>query len=196
MTELRYQTLLGEQIRSRLEPLAALRLRVFRDWPYLYEGTPDYERRYLETYCRSSAGLAVLVWDGEHCVGATTALPLREAHAEMREPFEAAGIATADILYFGESVVLEDYRGRGIGVRFFEEREDHARRLGLACCVFCAVDRPTQHPLRPAGYLPNDAFWGRRGYQRQPQLVCHFDWQDHDQAAPTSHALSYWLKNL
>lgn len=196
MNAVRYEIRRGEQIRARLEPLAALRLEVFRDWPYLYQGTLDYERHYLDTYCRSANSLAVLAWDGEHCVGATTALPLAEAQAEMRAPFERSGIAVADILYFGESVVLKPYRGQGIGLHFFEEREAHARRLGLGRCAFCAVDRPDAHPLQPTDYIPNDAFWGRRGYRRQPVLVCDFEWRDLDQPAATAHSLTYWLKDL
>lgn len=196
MAELRYERLLGAAIDARIEALAALRLSVFRDWPYLYEGSLDYERHYLATYRDSAQGLAVLVWDGERCVGATTALPLRQAHAEMRQPFEQAGVAVADILYLGESVVLTDYRGRGIGVRFFAEREAHARALGLQHCAFCAVERPPQHPLRPEGHVGNEAFWARRGYAHHPDLVCHFDWQDRDQPAPASHRLSYWLRTL
>lgn len=196
MSELRYELVQGETIAARVEPLAALRLQVFRDWPYLYEGTLAYERHYLETYSRCPDSLAVLAWDGSTCIGTTTALPLRDAQPEMREPFERAGVTTEDILYFGESVVLSPYRGRGIGLRFFAEREAHARRLGLRRCAFCAVDRPEQHPMKPAGYVPNDAFWQRRGYQRHPELVCHFDWQDLGEAAPSPHPLTYWLKTL
>ena len=193
---IRYELLRGVAIRTQLSALAALRLSVFRDWPYLYAGTLDYEREYLETYVRCADGLAVLAWDGGDCVGATTALPLDHAQAEMREPFLQAGIATADILYFGESVVQQRYRGQGIGLRFFAEREAHARVLGLRRCAFCAVDRPATHPLKPAGYLPNDAFWQRRGYERHSDLVCTFDWRDLDQPESTPHTLTYWLKAL
>lgn len=196
MSTLRYQALSGAAIRGQLPALAALRLKVFREWPYLYAGSLAYEQQYLETYARSASSLAVLVWCGEACVGATTALPLSEAEAAMRAPFEQADLPVRHTLYFGESVVLQEYRGRGIGVAFFEQREAHARALGLTQCAFCAVDRPAEHPLRPAGYIANDRFWKRRGYTRQPALQCHFDWQDLDQPAPTSHRLTYWTKTL
>ena len=196
MSELRYQPLQGAVLREHIAPLAALRLAVFRDWPYLYEGTLDYERGYLDTYARCAQSLAVLVWDGDRCVGATTALPLAAAERAMQQPFLDAGLPLDDTLYFGESVVLTSHRGRGIGVAFFEQRETHARALGLKHCAFCAVDRPASHPLRPAGYQGNEAFWTRRGYTRQPRLACSFDWQDVDQAAPTPHTLTYWRRTL
>lgn len=193
---LRYQLLQGGAIREHLAPLAALRITVFRDWPYLYEGTLDYERQYLETYARCEQSLAVLVWDEDRCVGATTALPLAQAEDSMRDPFEQAGLCVDNTLYFGESVVLKPYRGRGIGVAFFEHREAHARSLRLHQCAFCAVDRPEQHPAKPADYVANDPFWQKRGYTRRPELQCHFDWQDTDQPAPTSHQLTFWTKAL
>lgn len=196
MNGLQYESLRGRAITQHLDALAALRLQVFREWPYLYQGTLDYERRYLETYLAATDSLAVLVRDGERCVGATTALPMTQAAAEMRAPFEQAGMPVGDFLYFGESVVLADYRGRGIGVRFFELREAHARSLHLPHCGFCAVERPDLHPLKPAGYLGNEGFWARRGYTRRPELACHFEWQDRDQPAPTPHRLVYWTKTL
>lgn len=196
MGNIRYQALQGEAIRQQLQPLAALRLSVFGDWPYLYQGTLEDERRYLETYTRCSDSLAVLAWEGGHCIGATTALPLRHADVAMQKPFDAAGITTHHTLYFGESLVLAGHRGRGIGVAFFEQREAHARMLGLSRCAFCAVDRPAAHALKPAGYTPNDAFWTRRGYTRQPGLQCTFDWRDRGEPAPTPHTLTYWLREL
>ena len=70
-----------------LEPLAQLRIAVFREWPYLYQGSADYEMRYLDTYVRCPRSLAVLVWDGPDCVGASTALPLADADEATRAPF-------------------------------------------------------------------------------------------------------------
>ncbi|MES2684042.1 MAG: GNAT family N-acetyltransferase [Pseudomonadota bacterium] len=196
MGNIRYQTLRGTAIREQLQPLAALRIRVFHEWPYLYEGSSGYEHQYLETYARCEQSIAVLAWDGLLCVGATTALPMRHAEAAMRAPFEQAALDIDNTLYFGESVVLGSHRGRGIGVAFFEQREAHARVLGLTRCAFCAVDRPGAHALKPADYTANDAFWSRRGYTRQPQLQCSFDWLDRGESAPTPHQLTYWLRDL
>ena len=37
-------------LESYLEDLAQLRIKVFRAFPYLYDGSIDYEMSYLETY--------------------------------------------------------------------------------------------------------------------------------------------------
>jgi hypothetical protein len=82
-------------------------------------------------------------------------------------------------------------------VRFFEEREAHARSLGgFDRYAFCAVVRPADHPLRPADYQPLDSFWNKRGYQRQPALGASYTWKDIDQPAETSKRLEFWLKSV
>ena len=51
------RALTGDALEAALDGVAALRIAVFRDWPYLYDGTLDYEREYLQTY-RTSANAA------------------------------------------------------------------------------------------------------------------------------------------
>ena len=142
----------GAALAPLLPHLARLRVTVFRAWPYLYDGSEAYEAQYLRTYVKApGAGIAV-ARDRDEAVGASTCLPMEEASEAVRAPFEAAGLDPADFFYFGESVLLDLYRGRGIGVRFFQLREARAAALGRARFVtFCAVDRPPDHPGRPAG---------------------------------------------
>lgn len=196
MGEVRIEPLCGSQIATQLPALAALRIEVFRDWPYLYEGSIDYEAQYLGTYVRAPNSLALLVWDGEQCVGASTALPLAEADPAMQMPFRQSRQPLDTIAYFGESLVLPSHRGRGLGVKFFELREAHARALGLASCAFCAVERAADHPLRPRDYVPNDAFWSRRGYSRAPELQATYHWQDIGERDSTEKSMTFWTRRL
>jgi len=38
------RSLTGEEIASAIDALAALRMTVFAEWPYLYDGDTQYER--------------------------------------------------------------------------------------------------------------------------------------------------------
>lgn len=193
---LRVETRDGEALWSALGPLAELRIRVFREFPYLYEGSLAYEEGYLEHYARSPRSRVVLVWDGDRVVGASTVIPLADAQADVQEPFTRAGIDLSGIDYFGESVLLREYRGRGFGVRFFELREAHALDHGLGVCAFCAVERPADHPLRPKDYVPNDAFWAKRGYEKVPELRTTLSWLDLGEKEQTAKPMTFWLKRL
>src|SRR4029450_3685528 len=99
---------------------AQLRIEVFRDWPYLYEGTLDYEARYLGRFLEAPDHVAICAFDGETLVGASTAAPLAAQPDDVPAPFRAVGIALDDIMYFGESVLRRAYRGRGLGHAFFD----------------------------------------------------------------------------
>jgi GNAT superfamily N-acetyltransferase len=186
----------GAELEPWLDALGGLRIRVFREFPYLYDGTPDYEREYLGIYQRSSRSrifLAVAA-DGS-LIGATTCMPLAEEAPEFRKPFLDAERGVDDCLYFGESIVLPEWRGMGLGKEFFARREQHARRLGLTHTAFCAVDRPDDHPLRPPEYRPLDGFWTALGYAKQPDLQAVFPWKEITEQSESSKTLTFWTKS-
>jgi len=188
--------LVGSEIDGALADLAALRIAVFADWPYLYDGDPAYEAAYLREFAAAPDGVLVAALDGGKIVGAATASPMRAQKEAFRQPFEDRGIATADLFYFGESVLLPAYRGRGIGHAFFDRREEWARACGAGAATFAAVIRPDDHPLRPAGYVPLDAFWTRRGYAPVPGLVTALAWQEHGEAEESPKPMQYWMRSL
>jgi GNAT superfamily N-acetyltransferase len=194
---LHIQRFSGRAINAWLPELARLRIQVFREFPYLYEGSVAYEEKYLKTYADAPDSVIVLVRDGERVVGASSGLPLEAEPPNVIAPFVAHGYDPQRIFYYGESVLLPEYRGRGLGKRFFAEREAHVRELGrfdIAC--FCAVQRPANHPRRPAGYRPLDALWNRQGFVRHPELQATFSWRDRDEDAESPKPMVFWLKSL
>lgn len=192
---LRIVRLRESEIIARQDDLARLRLEVFRDWPYLYDGDLEYERGYIRTYVDAPDSVLIAAFDGDRVVGVSTALPMAQAMDACVEPFAAAGYDIDRLFYFGESVLLKPYRGRGVGGRFFAEREAAAlAHRGIDVTAFCAVERPAGHPLRPRGYVPLDAFWQRRGYVKHRELVARFRWRDIGQDRDSEKALSFWLK--
>jgi GNAT superfamily N-acetyltransferase len=170
-------------------------MEVFREWPYLYEGCLEYESRYLKNYGSSQAMIAI-AFDGDKPVGASTAIPLAEHGEASLLELATLGLASSDVYYFGESVLARPYRGRGIGHRFFEEREQQALALGFSWAAFCAVERAEGHPLKPADYVPHDAFWKKCGFVRHPELVSLFGWKDLGDTVETQKPMVYWLKQL
>jgi GNAT superfamily N-acetyltransferase len=193
---LQIRRLIGVEVRAHLDAVAALRIAVFRDWPYLYDGDPVYEREYLDAYARSDDSVFVLVFDSDAVIGASTGLPLADDSAEFRAPFDAAGRDAARVFYFGESVLLPEYRGRGIGHAFFDHREAHARSIGrFDLAAFCAVDRDADDPRRPAGHRGNEAFWSKRGYVRREEMTMRLHWNEIG-CGEIEHALTFWTRSL
>ncbi|HMP46124.1 MAG TPA: GNAT family N-acetyltransferase, partial [Sphingopyxis sp.] len=126
---------------------------------------------------------------------AATAAPLAAQDAAWRAPLEAAGFDIARTFYFGESVLLEGYRGRGIGHAFFDHREAQARTHGATHAAFCSVIRADDHPARPANYRPLDSFWRARGYAPLDGVTAWFDWKTVG-GGEERHELQYWTRAL
>ena len=189
-------SLSGQQLLPHLDDIARLRIGVFKDWPYLYQGSLDYERDYLAAYAATPDAVCVIARAGGAVVGASTGLPLVDDGAAFHKPFVQAGIDPAQVFYFGESVLLPEYRGQGIGHAFFDAREAHARALGrFALTAFCAVDRADDDPRRPPGHRDNAAFWHKRGYQRRPGMTMQLNWEEVGQGNVT-HPLTFWTRSL
>jgi GNAT superfamily N-acetyltransferase len=186
----------GAALDAGLPDVARLRIAVFRDWPYLYDGDLAYESAYLQSYRASDRAIVVGAFAGDRLIGASTGAPLSEHAEDFAAAFAATGFDLSEVFYCAESVLLPAYRGRGLGHRFFDLREAHARRLGFAYICFCAVQRPEGHPARPQGYQPLDPFWRKRGYAPLEGVVARFSWKDLGETEQSAKPLQFWGKAL
>jgi GNAT superfamily N-acetyltransferase len=189
------KTLKGARLHEALPDLARLRIEVFREFPYLYHGSPENEQSYLSAFTASKDGLIAAAENEGRIIGCATGSGL-SGHPALAAPFGGAGLDPAQVFYCGESVLLAAYRGQGIGHKFFDLREAHARECGYRYSAFCAVIRPEDHPLRPANFSPLDAFWRRRGYEKVRGLVAELGWKEVGQAEESEHAMQFWMREL
>lgn len=190
---LEVEPLSGAALGAALPDLARLRIAVFREWPYLYDGDEAYERRYLAGYDAPGA-ILVAARDGDRIVGAATGMPL--ARHEDGARLAGLPVPAGAVFYCAESVLLPEHRGRGAGHRFFDLREAHARALGLTHSVFCAVARPDDHPARPEGARSLAPFWRGRGYEPVEGAGLTIAWRDVGEARETPHRLDAWMRAL
>lgn len=193
---IRISCLCGADIAGVLDSLAQLRIRVFREFPYLYDGSPGYEKRYLQTYLNSERSIVIMAWDGDQLIGASTGLPLADEETAFQQPFLQQGFDPASVFYCAESVLLPEYRGQGIYRTFFEQREQHARQCGAAQAVFCAVIRADDHPLKPQGYQPLNRVWSHFGYHLLPGFTTEYHWQDLGETTETAKLMQFYRKKL
>ena len=185
-----------EERSAAIPALSDLRIRIFRGWPYLYDGTLDYEAEYLAEFMREPGSVLVVAQDGDAIVGAATASPMAGQKPEFQLPLQRQGLDVSGIFYFGESVLLPAYQGQGIGHRFFDAREAAARAAGAVQTAFCSVIRPDDHPMRPATPRDLHPFWRARGYAPVPGLTGTLEWQDVGDAVESAHLMQFWMCDL
>jgi GNAT superfamily N-acetyltransferase len=192
------KVLQGDAMAPFVDELAALRIRVFRAWPYLYDGDLDNERDYLAAFTRSPSSTMVVAFghlEGtQKVVGVSTAMALANESRSIRRPFERAGLDVREWFYLAESVLLPEFRGQGLGHAFFDQREAAGRKLGFDKFAFCGVVRSADDPRRPVDARQLEPFWAHRGYAPM-ELCCHLRWKEVGHAEASDHELRFWSKS-
>ncbi len=193
--ELTKEILAPEEARDIVHELGLLRIKVFADYPYLYDGDLDYEKRYLETYFTASSALIGVVRDGQKMVGMTSALSLCQEEESFKRPFIDSGHDPDDYYYFGESILLKDYRSLGLGRWFMEIRLKRARELGHRYACFCRVSRAKDDPRRPSDYRDLDPFWRELGFRRMG-VTTTYHWKEFGEKIQSAKTMEFWRKEL
>ncbi|MEI6730369.1 MAG: GNAT family N-acetyltransferase, partial [Pseudomonadota bacterium] len=142
----------GEEINAIIEQIANLRITIFREFPYLYDGNLEYERNYLATYANSKNSIIIAAYECDKLIGVSSGIAMSEETEEFCRPFLEQNYDINKIFYCGETILLKEYRGQGIYTRFMQARENHAKKCGFEIACFCAVERPQDHKLRPHNY--------------------------------------------
>tara|TARA_R110002110_G_scaffold415856_3_gene658448 strand:- start:25139 stop:25726 length:588 start_codon:yes stop_codon:yes gene_type:complete len=185
----------GKEAHEHLHNLAALRIEIFKEYPYLYQGDLDYELTYLKTYLNSLETNIVLVKDEDKIIGYSTAIPLIFESAACQKPFIENNFALEKYFYLGESILLPEYRNRGVYRKFFEEREMAAKEYGCSITTFCAIHREKNDVRRPKEYSSLNPVWQYFGYKKN-KLWTEFSWVEIGQKDETINRMLFWEKKI
>ncbi|MDD2900451.1 MAG: GNAT family N-acetyltransferase [Desulfuromonadaceae bacterium] len=194
--EITKQLLTGTAIADALDDLATLRLDIFPEYPYLYQGRMADELIYLSTYAEAPDAGVILAYDGLTVIGAATGMPLIHEDARMFDAFARASFPLDEVYYVGELLLRPAYRNCGLGRKLLDLFESHIRSLGCYRRLTCAtVERPDDHLLRPRDYIPITRFLARTGFARLPGVTTSFMWRETD-GVKRDHTMQFWIKDL
>ena len=197
---LRIEPVSGAALRRALPALAKLRIEVFREWPYLYEGSLEYEANYIERFARLALGVIVVATDaGDEAIGAATAPPMEGQNPDVTAPFVERGYDLKKLFYFGEFLVLQAglswARHRACLLRSARRRGSrHARRRARDLLGRRAL--APDDPRRDPNHRPLDGFWQKRGYAPVEGLVGHYAWTDIGDKEQTRKPMQFWMREL
>jgi len=198
------RALTGPVSEDDLNAIARLRIDVFREYPYLYDGDMAYEQRYLAGLAGDPQALVLIAEADGDVVGCATSLPLLgsadiTAAADVAGQFAAAGLDPARCYYYSEILVRPEWRGAGLAKAFYGKRATFAAERGFTHVCFAAVVRPTDDPRRPADYFDPGPLWRRMGFEPRDEMVFHYEWptlQPDGATADASHPMRFWIKPL
>ncbi len=187
----------GKTIKSYLPAIARLRAEVLREYPYLQVRSYEDELQYLQRFVECPKSIAVVVFDGSKIVGISTGIPLEDASPEFQKPIIDAQLNARSFYFFCESLLLQEYRGRGMAHHFYDLREEHVMQMGSFDYIgFCFVQKDDHDPKKPKDYIPLDDFWHKRGYAPHQNIHLNQAWIDHGSLFLTEKKLVFWIKTL
>jgi GNAT superfamily N-acetyltransferase len=196
MKNLKFHILTGPQLQPYINDIAALRISIFRDYPYLYDGDIQTEIDYLKSYSKSANSILVLVEDHKKVVGAVTGLPLAEVDETLLTPFEKNS-SLHSIFYLGEILLLKEYRGKGVGHQMYRMFEDLVRqKKQFQKIAIAEVMRDPHDPRQPKNYISVHELWKKLGYARHPEMVIQASYKEIDSTEKIPHSLVCSLKKL
>lgn len=190
------QFLTGHSAVEHIESIVPLRLGVFREYPYLYDGNREDELVYLRLYAEKPEAFIIEVTESGKTVGAATGIPLCHETPEFIDPFIGSLYQMEEIFYVGELLFYPAYRNLGLGKRLIAQIERHVRSLGKYRYLLCAtIVRPDNHPSCPAGYIPIDNFLARTDFLKLVGITTNLSWPEIG-GIKQDHTMQFWLKSL
>lgn len=188
--------LTGPAVEASLEALAALRIDIFREYPYLYDGIRDDELKYLRHYMETPHAFVIAVNDSDSMIGAATGTPLCYEPEDIIYRFAGTSYPVTETFYVGELLFYPAYRNGGLGLRLLEKIEEYVCTLGTYRYLTCAtVVRPDNHTQCPEIYVPINRFLARSGFNKLSDVTTSFAWREID-GTSRDHPMQFWVKEL
>ncbi len=186
-----------ENHKNFIDALAQLRITIFKEFPYLYEGDFKYEQDYLQKFIDTPDSLICIAFEGEKPIGALTALPLKHEEPSIRQTFEKQGLSIEKTYYFSEILLLPEYRLLGLGYMMYRMAENSVlQKNKYKQLSFAAIEREENHPQKPENYTSPYSFFERIGYTQNRELVCQITWKEIGETEATPKSLFFWTKEI
>jgi len=187
-----------EDIHSYVEDIARLRVTVFKEYPYLYDGNFDDELLYAQKFVNSPNSLVCLLFDKNKVVGALTGLPLAYEDVLIRDTWEQnSNTPLSSVYYFSEMLMYSEYRKHGYGSKLFVTGENCVKQYSsFDTITLITIHRNNNHPLQPTSYKPLDHFCEIHGYTKHDDITCIISWKEIGASEASQNELIYWSKIL
>lgn len=195
----------GQQILPFISDIGQLILEVYKEWPYLYEGTLEEQYDYVQTrYINMPNSLVCTAFDQEKLVGLAMGVPLCEAPTHYLTPFtsnqECLELPLKNIFYWGELIVRSEYRQREIAQQMcdlvLKEILDNSDYKAIA---FCTVERSDDFHLnncKTNDYFSLDSKWEELGFKKHEDLSFNAVWRLVQESHESQHHMVYWVKKI
>jgi len=188
-----FQVLKGTQIKLIEKSFADLRITIFREYPYLYEGDLPTEKQYFAMFGDNT--LCIIAKDRSKVVGMIIGTPLQDIFKRLLEPL--AEVSIEKMFYLADILVVKSYRGQRIGHTLFELFEKEVRKIGcFTSIIIREILKSPGDQAKPSDYRSLDSFWDKRGFKKMEGISQQEQWTVIGDDTTSSHTMIYQVKNL
>jgi len=176
--------------------LSKLRMRCYRVFPYLYDGTIEIEQDYFSQFLNDTRALLVIIQnEKDELLGYCTGISL-ESEMSIISDLDRCSLNPRETLYITDVIIDPKVQGRGLGTCVLLEIETHAKQMGYKSFIFLTVHRSENHLLKPKSYISPDKTWTNAGYMKTQHRI-EYEWLTF--VAPglseaTSNTMELWVK--
>jgi ribosomal protein S18 acetylase RimI-like enzyme len=182
--------------------LSKFRLRYFREYPYLYVGTEDYEREYLARYIANPTARLLIARDAEKIVGVAIGTMLSTETdfvvPQIEKQLQQHHIQPQHCFYFGEMIFDPEHRSRGIGKQMLELLKNAGKEQGAERFCFLAINRQSTDVRRPVDYTDPDIIFEKLGFEKTDGLLT-MEWptiQPDGRVEEATNRLDFWVDRI
>ncbi len=190
------ELLTGSSVEPYIEQMIEFRLKYFRVFPYLCEGTREEEMASVMRYIDSPTGHVLALKDeNENFGGFLTGISILES--SYSSEFGAVLTCPEKTFYIGEMIFAESFRGRD-GIQRCLEYFHLIKEMGYksVCCI--TVQRAENHPLKPEGYRDVSSLCKVLGFKKIEQTII-IPWsviQSDGKALLMDNVMNIWVRDL
>lgn len=191
----------GKDTSNFINLIAQLRIKHFREYPYLYEGNMELEKQYLQAYAADVRSIFVIAKVNDEITEVSTGIPLVSSSVLLKDAetiFRENGLEPNEYYYYGEVIILPEHRGLEILVKMLAAQNKKVREWGYKYITGLTVIRGEKHPLKPDDYKSPDKLGHYFGYNKSGFTI-KYSWptiQKDGHVKNMSNALEFWLKKL
>lgn len=164
----------GKAIEKYAKYIASLRILMFKEFPYLYDGSLEQEEKYLSAYTDSPDSIVILAKQDDCIVGLLTGMPVTkicEFIADFKKILDENNRTTASAYYYGEALILPAYRGQGVLTKMFQELDSVIKKMSYNHAYGITSIREKNDSRRPANYRDTDPLWVRLGLTKTDMII-------------------------
>jgi predicted GNAT superfamily acetyltransferase len=199
---MKFQVFKGNDIRPYINTVANFRIKIFREYPYLYDGNFEYEEKYLQGYASNPNSLLILVTENNETIGVATSLPLEsdsDILSDVEKLFLAQAYKPEDFYYLSEIMIKPGCRHRGIAKKIYQIRVNKALENGFKYLCFAAIIKSKDDPNKPESYFNPAPMWKAMGFVPHDSITIEYNWptiQSNGNSIDKPHKLKFWIKPL